>query len=138
MPKNRQHIHLLTISPVLILLLTLFLAAGPNPPPSFADTSTDFEKTAPSLNGSTPDEVNEILADLDDGQVRQLLKRELNQNSSEEPTSLTDEIPGPGSFLSSMLRSLTTISSESKSRVKLLLSGLPKIFPDLYKVFLTL
>lgn len=134
MPKNRQKRGLFFLSPFFILLFILFLATGPNPQLSRANTSTDIEP----FNGSTPAEVNEILADLDDGQVRQLLKQELSKNSENELTSLTDEIPGPGTFLGSMLRSLMSISSESKTRVKQLSSGLPKVFPDLYKVFLTL
>ena len=138
MPKARQHRYLFTCSPLYILLFVLCLTTGINPLPSFANTSADIEKTVQSLDGSTPAEINEILADLDDNQVRQLLKQELNKNGPEDSISLTNEIPGPGSFLSSMLRSLTITSSQSKDRVKQLLAGLPKVFPDLYKVFLTL
>lgn len=131
---------LLFLSFLLIVLLMFFTVAISTSAIALAysNSSTDADPTLQAHDDYTSSEINDILSGLNDSQVRQLLKQELSKNSAEEPNSLLVEIPGPRTFLSSMLSSLLAISSESKNRSQRMFKGLPKIFPDLYKVFLTL
>ncbi len=134
MPHNRKR----KLNFSFFLFFATSLIIGLSSELAIAETLNNNGFLTPQTNKQTPPEVNEILADLNDVQVRQLLKQELSKNTEEESVNFTEEIPGPGTFLSSMLTSLITISSESKGRFVQVLSGFPKISPDLYKVFLTL
>ena len=48
------------------------------------------------------------------------------------------ETPSVGKLFSDMLDSLISMTTDSKKRFTLLFTSLPLIFPDLYKVFITL
>ncbi len=120
------------------LLTVLFLLAGVITTVIASETTEPQEAPLLTQDEYTSQEVNELLSNLNDTQVGQILKQELTQATVEEGISLNGEIPGPGSFLSSALTFLTVFSSDSGDRFKHLLSGFSKIFPDLYKVFLTL
>lgn len=125
---------------VLATLLTIFiLLVGVKATVIAADPSETLKALPLTQDDYTSQEVNELLSNLNDTEVRQILKQELTQEATAaEDISLSGEIPGPGSFLSSALTFLTAFSSESGDRFKHLLSGFTIILPDLYKVFLTL
>ena len=57
---------------------------------------------------------------------------------TEEQTNLYTEIPGVGAFFGHMLDSLINLTKNSESRFQSLAQHLPLVFPDLYKVFITL
>lgn len=84
--------------------------------------------------------VDKILAGLSDEQARQMLIKEL-QKDLEQERSVTlgsEEVQGPGAPLAKLLNSLDSESAESGDRFKELWMGLPNLFPDIYKVFITL
>lgn len=58
--------------------------------------------------------------------------------STKDTTTLTTEIPGVGAMLGKMLDSLTSVTQMSEGRLKTILEAMPMVFPDLYKVFITL
>ena len=58
--------------------------------------------------------------------------------NAEEQTNLYTEIPGVGAFFGSMLDSLINLTKDSENHCQLLTHHLPLVFPDLYKVLVTL
>lgn len=61
-----------------------------------------------------------------------------NSGFASDTSSLDSNIPGVGAFFGNMLDSLSSLSNSSEGRFKVLADSFPLIFPDLYKVFITL
>lgn len=58
--------------------------------------------------------------------------------SASDTSSLQSNIPGVGAFFGNMLDSLSSLSNSSEGRFSALAESFPLVFPDLYKVFITL
>ena len=52
--------------------------------------------------------------------------------------TLQKRVPGVGSTLASILDQLSSITDGSENKIKHITNNLPYLFPDLYKVFVTL
>lgn len=95
--------------------------------------------TSEGENTLTEGDIHTILAGLSDEQVRSLLLQELQSKNTAIPEAvMPDTIPGPAAFFGNILNSLTKKSDSSEEQVQNLLSSIPDVLPDLYKVFLTL
>jgi hypothetical protein len=66
------------------------------------------------------------------------LSQELKTRENASFDNLVGNVPGPGVFLGTILRQLTTVSAESDDRIKKLFAGIPQVFPDLNKVLVAL
>ncbi len=66
------------------------------------------------------------------------LSQELKTSEDASFDNLVENVPGPGVFLGTILRQLTTVSAESDDRIKKLFAGIPQVFPDLNKVLVAL
>ncbi len=61
-----------------------------------------------------------------------------SSSSASNTSNLQLDIPGVGAFFGNMLDSLSSLSNSSEGRFTALAKSFPLIFPDLYKVFITL
>jgi len=61
-----------------------------------------------------------------------------NSENTAEQTNFYQEIPGVGAFFGRMLDSLINLTRNSENRFQSLNHHLPLVFPDLYKVLITL
>lgn len=61
-----------------------------------------------------------------------------NIAGSEDHTNFDMEIPGVGAFFSNILDSLINLTRSSENRFQLITNHFPLVFPDLYKVLITL
>ena len=59
-------------------------------------------------------------------------------DDAKDTSNLKSEIPGVGAFFGRMLDSLASLSNSSEGQFKALALSFPLVFPDLYKVFITL
>lgn len=59
-------------------------------------------------------------------------------DDANDTSNLESEIPGVGAFFGRMLDSLASLSNSSEGQFKALALSFPLVFPDLYKVFITL
>lgn len=95
---------------------------------------------AVSAKTESSDAVHALLAGLSDEQVRQMLIDELRKETTpaDSAVKLETEIDGPAAPLSRLLKSLDSGSVDFEHQFQNLLPWTPNIFPDLYKVFITL
>jgi hypothetical protein len=103
----------------------------------FATLPVDSVASAAESPPDAP-EINALVAGLPDEQVRQLLIKELQKSPVHEQAVLRDNIAGPGMIFGRMLSSLSRKADTSEHKTRQLLTGVPLLFPDLYRVFLTL
>jgi hypothetical protein len=125
----------LPIATVLIICFSIFF--HPRTPYCIAADSPQ-NKSDILPQDYTPEEVDKALNQLNDRDVRQLLSHELKNRADDESNTFNKGIPGPGAFLDSILSYITSTSTESERRILNLIENIPQIYPDLYKVFLTL
>ncbi len=59
-------------------------------------------------------------------------------DDANDTSNLESEIPGVGAFFGRMLDSLASLSNSSEGQFRALALSFPLVFPDLYKVFITL
>jgi hypothetical protein len=71
-----------------------------------------------------------------DGEIASNADR--SDTNTDENTNLYTEIPGVGVFFGKMLDSLINLTRDSEKRFQSLTHHLPLVFPDLYKVLITL
>lgn len=99
-----------------------------------AINQTDGVASQTSTPPSTEINVSQMLATLSDEQVRQMLIEELKKDIPTEQSS-DREFSGPGSVFSALLNAMSSGHDENKSQFDQLLSGIPKIIPDLKEVY---
>lgn len=98
-----------------------------------------FASTTYGALPESAEKVNETLAGLSDEQVRQMLITELKKDiEAEKSDPLGQQIQGPGAPFERLLGSLDSESAESSDRFKALWQNIPNLFPDIYKVFVSL
>lgn len=81
--------------------------------------------------------VEHMMAGLSDEQVRQLLIEELKKAADSDAVA-AEQMKGPASVLSRMLRRLSSGQDDSKNQLAALFGFIPNMGPDLYKVFIKL
>ncbi len=110
-----------------VIIVTLILATITLPTGALLASEIDQPKEnqviAPPPSENAADQVN----------VEELKKWE-----DAASDNLVGNVPGPGAFLGTMLRQLSTASSDSDNRVKKLVAGIPQVFPELNKVLVAL
>ena len=80
-----------------------------------------------------------LMAGLSDEQVRQMLIVELQSDAMEEQYSSQQEsMAGPAGMFHRLLGKFSGEHDDNEEQFKKLWSGIPKVIPDLHKVFLTL
>lgn len=82
--------------------------------------------------------VEHMMAGLSDEQVRQLLIDELKKTAESEELFSSQQMKGPAFTLSRMLRKLSRGQDDNRNQIETLFSFIPKMGPDLYKVFIKL
>lgn len=117
---------------MLLLFSLFFLFPGP------AIASSSSAEEPPQLEISSETDIHNLLSSLSDEQVRRLLIEELKKDTTTPSEALPKPGGGPGEFLNEMLSSLEGASTNTEGRAKTLFQQLPTVFPDLYKVFITL
>lgn len=125
MPRRRLFLPELLVT--LLLLLFLF----------FLGNVTAAE---PQGNTDSLSSVHATLSAMSDEQVRQLLIDELQKDAIAEKQSfsLDPDFTGPGAPLARILKTLNDESAQSENRLRKLLTGIPNLLPDLYKIFVSL
>lgn len=78
------------------------------------------------------------MAGLSDEQVRQMLIAELQSDAMEDQYSRQEKMAGPAGIFHRLLSKLSGEHDDNEEQFKKLWSGIPKVIPDLHKVFLTL
>ncbi len=126
-----NHLGLLSYSKTAIaLFFTILLAFAVQPAYSsnFSYDTTTEDKAAATQDSSMSetDEYGEASGDYG------------TEAQQHDTSSLQSEIPGVGAFFGKMLDSLTSVTNSSEGQMKGLAASLPLVFPDLYKVFITL
>lgn len=128
---NRQAMLYTKVSIALCMVLFFFtgLAFAENVPSSIAPGKTDSAES-----------VHAILSQMSDEQVRQMLIAELKKDAATENStfSLEMETEGPAAPMARMLKILDNKSELSEHQLDKLWEGIPDLFPDLYKVFVSL
>ena len=91
-------------------------------------------------NDNSGSSVHATLSAMSDEQVRQLLIEELQKDALAESHSFTfePENTGPGAPLAILLNELNDETGQSDNQLRKLLTGVPNLLPDLYKVFVSL
>ncbi len=93
-------------------------------------------------SATTPSQVHTINAFVEGGSVGRranLLPFDKADTSSiHEQAVLSNEIAGPGAIFGKMLTTLSRKSDTSGNEVRQLFAGIQLLFPDLYRIFLTL
>lgn len=118
------------VGAVLIVALTFLFSSA------FA---ADTQNIVPLAATDSPSSVHALLSGLSDEQVRQMLIEELKKEAVEKSSSLLEpELNGPGAPFSNLLRTFDKESAQSDYQFKKLRDGIPNLFPDLYKVFISL
>jgi len=110
-----------------LLLLSLFLLGN------VSATDIGGDKDSPSS-------VHATLSAMSDEQVRQLLIEELQKDALAESESFSfePEISGPGAPLEILLNELNDEAGQSDNQLRKVLAAAPNLFPDLYKIFVSL
>lgn len=115
---------------ILFALLLIFLTATVSLSSIFSYTHNSEEKPAltKEVVGAQSIDTGEEMALDQDSSVANI----------DEGTNLYTEIPGVGAIFSNMLDSLINLTKNSENRFQSLAHHLPLVFPDLYKVLITL
>ena len=82
--------------------------------------------------------IESIMAGLSDEQVRQMLIEELKTTAMEEEYTQQQTMVGPAGIFQRILRKLSGEHDDNEEQIRNLWRGIPNVFPDLRKVFLTL
>ena len=117
---------------VFIMLFALFWCK-----PASASTAQQPE---PADKAASQEAAKTMLANLSNDQIRQLLIDELQKDAGANPQSstTTTEVKGPATFLARLLNTLDRESVQSENQLEAIHAAIPKIVPDLYKVFVSL
>ena len=83
------------------------------------------------------DSAEQMMAGLSDEEVRQLLIEELRKEALSAPPD-AQQMKGPAAFLSRLLSLLSAEHEDNKVEVKSLFAALPKVGPELHRVFVKL
>ena len=88
----------------------------------------------------SPSSVHATLSAMSDEQVRQLLIEELQKDALAESESFSfePEMTGPGAALEILLNELNDEAGQSDNKLRKLFTAVPNLFPDLYKIFVSL
>jgi len=123
----RRQLFLCKLFTTLLLLLSLFLLGN------VSATDIGGDKDSPSS-------VHATLSAMSDEQVRQLLIEELQKDALAESESFSfePEISGPGAPLEILLNELNDEAGQSDNQLRKVLAAAPNLFPDLYKIFVSL
>lgn len=130
MQRTPRTSHLQNFAAMLIaLLLTFFLTSIINCSAAYASKAKETNSSpAPALIKPTYDENGKNLSKAP-GAEEEMSAIDLN---------LGAEIPGVGSFFANLLDSLIYLTADTENKFGKLISSFPQVFPDLYKVFITL
>ncbi len=115
---------------ILFALLLLVFTATVSSSSIFSYNNTAKENpvsTNESVTANSIDPKGENVADSD-----------TSSTDTDEKLNLYTQLPGIGAFFGNMLDSLINLTKNSESRFQSLAHHLPLVFPDLYKVFITL
>ena len=118
-----------TISILLAFVLTFFTATTSQC--SIFSYTHDPEKTPVSTEENVAANTNEI-------EENSVSQPDTIGADTTEKTNLYTEIPGVGAVFSHMLDSLIKLTRNSENRFQALSHHVPLVFPDLYKVLITL
>lgn len=116
----------------IIIILSLFCT----------DLTIAANTPSPTHPGKTDsaESVHAVLSKMSDEQVRQMLIAELKKDAATEDStfSLELETEGPAAPMARMLKILDNKSEQSEHQLDKLWQGIPDLFPDLYRVFVSL
>jgi hypothetical protein len=94
---------------------------------------------SPPREGNSPTQVKGDSYSNYNGEISATaLSQELKTREDPSFDTPGENVPGPGAFLGTILRQLTTASAESDDRIKKLFAGIPQVLPDLNKVLTAL
>ena len=110
----------------LLLALLFFL-----PSAGFAESEAQLP---PDQSGN----VESLMAGLSDEQVRQMLIAELQKDPQAEQYTAQQKMIGPAGIFHRLLKKLSSEHDDNEEQFRNLWSGVPKVVPDLHKVFLAL
>jgi len=82
--------------------------------------------------------VESLMAGLSDEQVRQMLIAELQKDPQAEKYTEQQKMIGPAGIFHRLLKKLSSEQDDNEEQFRNLWSGVPKVVPDLHKVFLAL
>jgi len=127
-----------TTATIFSLILIIFFLLSPLNSSFAAGTRTVAKAATSSPTSESEQSVESLLAGLSDEQVRQLLIDELKEDAASDMDPDPQRMKGPGAFLSRILRILSSEHDDNEDQFGDLWAGVPRVLPDLYKVFITL
>lgn len=92
----------------------------------------------PETSPAQPGQAASLMAGLSDEQVRQMLIAELQSDAMEDQYSEKQKMVGPAGIFHRLLNKFSGEHDDNEEQFSKLWSGIPKVIPDLHKVFLTL
>jgi len=118
---------------VLLMILILPNEASQAEAQNYDSASSQAQSTSTAGTG-----VEKLLAGLSDEQVRQLLIDELKEDATSQIDPDPRRMKGPGAFLSRILSILSSEHDANEDQFGDLWAGVPRVLPDIYKVFIAL
>ena len=115
---------------IFLAFLLIFCTASVSFSSIFSYTHNE-EQTSASTEGNAATTNNSV-------KEKSVSEPSTSNSDTDEQTNLYTDIPGVGAFFGNMLDSLINLTKDSENRFQSLAHHLPLVFPDLYKVLITL
>ena len=100
--------------------------------------STGSAANKPLASQAQAGQAESLMAGLSDEQVRQMLIAELQSDAMEDQYSQQEQMVGPAGMFHRLLNKFSGEHDDNEQQFRKLWTGIPKVIPDLHKVFLTL